>query len=382
MQELIKPYGTTQLFGYSKNNIRKVIHILEKFMPSDDYLITYKDFLKQKDFLRYIGFNINVFNSLVNLTYDLWNTEKRVNRLSLLTILKRYNKKNPEPSNIPQETASKIFELFRQIVFFQNIKKNVKTFSLMKALVNSVMLDVRLKDEELKWLCENAEASDVILNRVLRYKYKNRIISNWVKDNFNNDFLRKRRVELIGWVLDEDTGFKISRDVLLGDFEYINKLDTKIMEKYENDMLDHNLKEDLAKTFAVKIIIPDIDPVNPFNDALRFPEKKHIYEPPVLKFEKRTYEILLEQLGFDWSELHKLKKEKNYEKYREIYISQIHYLINSSMIWGIGYSRLDNKTKAELLAEYYDEKFNYAYFKISINDRNLDLLKWLYENGK
>lgn len=378
IKELKKPFGTTLIFGYSKDNVLKAIHILEKFMPPDDYILTYKDFKKNKDFLRYIGFNIKVYDAIVNLTSELWNSEQRINRLNLLTILKRYNKKNPDPSNLSQETASKVYELFRQVVFFQNIKKNIKTYTKMKTLVNSIMLDVRLKDDELRWLCENAEVSEVILNRVLRYKYKSRVISNWAKENFNNDFLRKRRTELIGWMLDENTGFKISREDLLGDFEYINRLDIKIMNKYETDMLDYKLKEDLAKTFAVKIDLPPLNPNDPLFEEILSHSKKSLYKSPELKFESRIYEGYA---GFDWSELLKLKKEKNYDKYREIFLKNIEYMIKTSIIWGIGYSRLDNKTKTELLSEYYEENFNYSFFKISIMNRNLELLKWLYENG-
>lgn len=362
--------------GYSKVNVLKVIHVLEKFSPPDDYILTYGDFLKRRDFVRYTVFNISVFNAIVTLALDIWDTEKRINRLSLLTVLKRYNKKNPDTSSIPPETASKLFELFRQIVFFQNIKKNLKTFDEMKRLINSVMLNLKLKDEELKWLCDNAEASEIILNRVLRYKYKSSVITNWVKENFNNDFLRKRRAELIGWMIDEDINFEVNREVLRDDFEYMNKLDIKILEKYDADLLDYKLKEDLTKTFAEKT--EDNIFEDPFGPSL-FPSRKNDNKPPELIFESRFYEGYP---GFNWSEVRKFKEKNNYDKFREIFLNNIDYIIKSSMIWGIGYSRLENKTKAKLLVKYYDEKLNHAYFKISIMNKNLELLKWLYENEK
>ena len=49
------------------------------------------------------------------------------------------------------------------------------------------------------------------------------------------------------------------------------------------------------------------------------------------------------------------------------------------MIWAIGYSRLDNQTKENLLKKYYCEESYYSLFRVSKKIKQVDLLEWLLD---
>ena len=72
--------------------INRAITELENTYPSNNLISCYQDFLKHRDFLHLYQYNEKVFISLIDLTLNLWNSDKRINRASLISVTKKYFK--------------------------------------------------------------------------------------------------------------------------------------------------------------------------------------------------------------------------------------------------------------------------------------------------
>jgi len=131
--------------------INRAIAEVENAYPSNNIISCYRDFLKHRDYLHFYQYNEAVFVSLIDLTFDLWNSNKRINRASLVSVTKRYFKKAETKINITNQTATKIFKLFQQIVYFEYLKLSKETVDKTKKAINSIMIGVKLKEKELQW---------------------------------------------------------------------------------------------------------------------------------------------------------------------------------------------------------------------------------------
>ena len=78
--------------------IQKAILKIENPYPQNDFVITYADFLKVRDYLQLYQFNFDVFTNLIRITNENWKTKERINRLSLLEAIKFYLQKAKEES--------------------------------------------------------------------------------------------------------------------------------------------------------------------------------------------------------------------------------------------------------------------------------------------
>ena len=132
-----------------KLDINRAIAEVENTYPSNDIISCYKDFLKHRDFLHYYKYNETVVVSLIDLTSKLWNTNNRISRASLVAVIKRYFKKAKTKTNINTQTATKIFELFKEIVYYENLKLSKESVNITKKAINSIMIGVKLKDQEI-----------------------------------------------------------------------------------------------------------------------------------------------------------------------------------------------------------------------------------------
>lgn len=361
-----------------KGNIALQVAILEleKPFPKNDLILSYTDFLKVRDYLAYYQFSPIVLENLINLANDLWHTQKRINRLSLLLKIKQYMHvwlqdtykdgifTNISPaSQLSLETRKSLFNLFRK-TFEESHRISAKQLKEARSICNNVLINLELTSTEEEWLCANFHLSDLILNRVLRYPIKSSVISRWVKDNFQNDALRNRRAELASWIIDREPTFEIKEQILIDDFEYLNKIDQQAIDNYDNEVyankiIAKELDEYLPKKNLFDIFDNDIEKEVP---DLSVPELKLFKRPyPVPTLSTNAYNV----------------KIPNFEKLREEFYLNLPIHKKITMIWAIAYSRLDNAQKFSLLKKYYTNDTYYSMFKIGKRTRNLDLLKWL-----
>jgi hypothetical protein len=352
-----------------KLEIQQAIIEIENPYPNDNLISCYKDFLEVRDYLKYYQFNVKVFTSLIELTYHLWDSSERINRISLLQAIKQYGYFiNPKKSKyeipicktpkLPVEINTKLFGIFKHCFNpIQKLSKNRAEYAAQ--ICNTLLINRTLCEDDEKWLCDNAGMSKMILNRLLRYPSKSDVITSWVKDSFLKDELRPRRAELISWILDKNPDYEVDKNILIDDFEYLNSLDKKAVDNFiAEKSIEYQLKKDLKDIFPNTIKFDSDDEHHEYdsiNLTTRFygmPTKGHVAIP----------------LGVP-----------DFERLNTQFFNELNTTIKLTMIWGITYSRMSNIQKTELLKKYYCYNSYWSLLKISKRYKLLDLLKWMGE---
>src|SRR5690606_9307213 len=148
--------------------------------------------------------------------------------------LKSYGKRTEPFNSLPLDVSQQLFELFRKSFEEANVLRE-NQIEEIRSSCNYLLKGIILGEREEKWLCENVEKSEMILNRVLRYPAASETISRWAEENYNNNTYRQRRAELVSWRIDENPAFEVSKQTLLEDFEYFNQLDLASIEQYDDE---------------------------------------------------------------------------------------------------------------------------------------------------
>ncbi|MCO5259521.1 MAG: hypothetical protein M9916_05200 [Crocinitomicaceae bacterium] len=362
-----------------KIELQRAITELEKPYPKDDLILSYSDFLKVRDYLGYYQFNPIVFENILNLTNDNWNTEKRINRFSLLQKIKQYlhitlqdttrgyYNRNTKPNfQLSVETRKLLFNLFRK-TFEEKNYISYKQLDEARKICNNVLINLELTPIEEEWLCANTLVSELILNRVLRYPIKSEVISNWAKSNFKNNILRSRRAELLSWIIDQEPTFEIEQQTLIDDFEYLNQSDLQAIQDYDDEISANKILERELGEYLPKKTHYD------FFDSTYHEEKVDL-SVPELKLSKRPYGVTI-----DTSKEYPVSIP-NFEKLREDFYINLPTHQKVTMIWAIAYSRLDNTLKYSLLKKYYSNETYYSMYRVCKRTKNIELLKWILEN--
>ena len=343
------------IFNPTKKQLLNQILQYEHPQAPDDLILTYKDFLKVRDFLLYYPFNPVVFDNLLKLTMELWTSNQRISRLSLLQGINRYysvfcSKQTYKgistgltAENFPVEIKELIFDLFKMTMEdFRFITPN--QVDAARALANSLLIGMTLSDEQIKWLCDRAFVAKQPLNRVLRYPHKSRIISEWMKSNYDNDLLRQRRSEVVGWIMDYEPGFEIQKNTILDDFRYLNDLDIKMLNKFKVDRKGFFKTLDMSGNYTAEM-----------NFIFT------IYGAPYGKLRK---------------EINRLDDVSSVLRYVYTDLNNIEMKLK---IWAIAWSRIEKETKVEMLKKYYSEETQLEIIRANEKIKSADLLRWILE---
>ncbi len=344
--------------------IQRAISEIKNIYPPDNLIENYKDFKSHRDFLHYYQYNSNVFCSLIDITYNLWESEERISRQSLIQVTKRYISQTKERKNIPLKTRRQIFELFNKIVILEKIALCNKSIKKLKQYINSILIGITLSEKQLHYLCGFTNKSNIVLNRVLRYPNKSTTVSNWARINFQKDLCRNRRAEMTSWLIDEDQTFEIDKETLIFDFEYLNAKEQKNIDEFRDDLESYKIVEsELRKIFKVKdhpfLIDNENEIKSRFLDEPKFESIRRFYGVPI-SFEE----------GFNNNKPDlKLLSERFYSDIDTIYII--------SMTWSIAYSRISISDKINLLRKYYSDEFYPTFFSIGKRLKSIEYFEWL-----
>lgn len=349
--------------------LQRAIAEIENHYPANDFITTYKDFLKHREILHLYQFNMNVFCSLIDLSFYLWVSKDRINRASLLRISKKYLEIANSRKDIPEETATKMFELFRQVIVFENLNLAKRTIEELKVTINSMLIGVTLTERQLYWLIENIDKSYNILNRILRQPKKSAVISKWARKNYNNDIYRQRRAEMASWIIDEDPTFEINIQTLITDFEYINKLEELLIKEYEDEYAAHKTVEDQLRPIFID---PNALFALPEDDDIK---EKFLFNEPKFEGIKRFYDI-----GKNFNEEYQYFKP-NLAELSDHFYSNLDSIFKVSMAWSIAYSRLTKPIKTKMLKKYYSHERINTFLKIGKKIKSVELLEWLMKKN-
>lgn len=355
-------------------SLQREIVQLEKPYPKEDLIKSYKDFLLVRDFLPFYQFNIKVLDSLVDLACTYWHSEERISRTSLLTTIKRYLKNanietsstfsQNKPLPLNNDVRLKLFKLFQYCFETPNRLSN-KQSNEAKSIANNLIMNLSLDPAAEKWLCENVDQSELILNRVLRYPTKSKVINRWALQVATSNKYRSRRAELTGWIIDEQPDYSIDKQTLTDDFEYLNAVDQKAIKKYETAIASNLLIEKALDHISSEYKFPK-PPIPREEGDLEF-----MTTYPDLKLSKRFYNVPRDNANIISSEI------PDFDTMRNTFYKNIDTTFKITMLWSIYYSRLDMPLKSELLKKYYCEETHFSFFKICRKLGSVDLLMWL-----
>lgn len=354
--------------------IKRAIVKLENPYPNDDLILSYADYLKVRDFLRFYQFNPTVFQNLLIIAHDVWNSEKRVDKLLLFQKISQYYQRSQTAkfnyyqikgasnhSELSIETRKLLFELFiKSFEETQFIKSN--QLDEIRSICNFITKNSSFTITEEKWLCDNYHLNNIILNQLLKYCSKSKTISQWAKNNFENNTLRDKRAELISWIIDVNPSFEVSQKVLIDDFEYLNESDLKAIQNYDDEIdAIKIIEQDLSLYLTTKFEF------NAFEDDL-YVEKVDLSQPE-LKLSKRPYMTIK-----DKSKAYPISIP-DFELLKKEFYARIATHQKITMIWAIAFSRLDNDTKVLLIQKYYNQETHHSVLKVCERLENIKLLK-------
>lgn len=363
-------------------NIQKVIDRIKNPYPPDDLISTYKDFLRFREFIPFYQFNPKVFHAILKVTNDTWHSKKRISRLSLIDTLRKYlqTKKDRE---LELESRLLIFEVFKKSIM-EPEPVYIRHLSDIRAFLNSMLKDQPLTEGEKQWLCDHADESEHILNRLLRYPVKSKVIHDWAAKNYETDRYRLRRAEIVGWIISEKPDFEVARQTLIDDFEYANKLDRDQLKKFDDEA------ESMRFATASKHAFFPTSDEELYSDVLSNDSDLEVLAIDV-KFLRRPYHVPMIPGRPNYT-LFKDMKESDYSPYtftipdfeqlEKEFHENLDIIFRSAMTWAIFYSKLNKRQKVSRLKKYYHDDIFRSFMKVCERLEATELLEWMKGKAK
>ncbi len=401
---------------------------LRHISPPDDLIQTYADFKKHRNALPFYKYNPVVFQALIDLIVQLWDSEERINRMSLLFTAKNYLERAPSKLGIEETTATKIFQLFRKIILEDAYPSESEDMRFRaSSIINGLMKGIALSEEQVYELCTHYDHSDNVLNRILRHPVRSALISAWARKHYSAVFAIDRRAEVASWVIDEDPDFCISEKDYRRDLQSMLNRDKQIFHTFFEKLKAYQefKKQLIVKYGASKLPatvktteeklkeqhfpgrpvlkVRHSDKTSPWHPHSAFP---FYFSPPFdeMPMEKELEAFILADGYFDRELLLRLPRRPYRYVYktrlmkfdqilrrhihREIYLPNFtatereieknyHLIYNRTMLWSITYSRLDVKKKVQRISAHYHPENYYTLFRIGKRLQSIAYYRWL-----
>lgn len=369
--------------NYEKNGLLRVIVKANPQIPSPDFIKTYKDLLKAKANFRYYNFHPKVFESLFHIGHYKFFSQERYDKNLLFESIRVYYTKRPANYSYPNELLEKLIQLFKTAVLLDRSEAIRCSRALFK--------DKELPDHFIDWLIDNWEVSEVIVNTLLRYPVRHDKIAEWANEVYENENLRSRRSELIGFKLNLDKSFKVHPQTIVADIEYYIQDEITTYKKFINRLVgDHDSLEDECGGRTKELEEISFHLNNHFIGLIPVLDTS-IYDRSTIMEQIADVEGFLKYYGIEkLMELYKYKYKHHQLfkadspdrlKFYEIYPKMLFYSKYEevrNMIWGIYYSKLPKRTKEKMIMKYPAKgKLFFVIKYIAIKMKSTRLLEWL-----
>ncbi len=177
--------------------VTRNLEIMQKWVNSIPDIVHYKDFIQNN------LCTTECYNYLLKIAVDSHDKVLVKHDGKALLVLKNIVRNNPT-LKFNEDTSKLSFQVFRKYVLYHN--------AVMSSCANRLLVNVILDDDSIKWLLDNADESEHVLNRILRYLIYREFIANWAKQKYQSNALPNRTSELIGLMIKEDVPHFIDSD--------------------------------------------------------------------------------------------------------------------------------------------------------------------------
>lgn len=317
--------------------IHRTLLELEKPMPPDDFILTYKDFLRHGDLLPYYAFNTRVFRALIDMTHRHWDGSMKISRFKLVWRMRLYGFRTDETDfKHSPEVIALLFELFRKSITCTAMVSRKQAEEIQEQC-SRMLKGLELSEEAVEWLCVNAHRSKFILNRLLRYPVRSKRLSQWARDNEANDAFRHRRAEITAWILDENPAYSVDEYTITHDFDFLNMIDVEMIKTYRL------LQSGDVITFQRRLN-PTDDEIWESNDDVHLSQLEHKKDEYIKNYyTKRFYRVPMIRVDFQPGSVPDINSMRAEFYYKTAMMQKI------TMVWAISYSHLPDDVKCELL---------------------------------
>jgi len=155
------------------------------------YLRSVDDVAMHRSILRSCVYSDAAVEHLADLVWDRVSEKKRKNLLyglqAIKWLLQNRDKRN---LRILPSTIDRLFELYTYFISDR--------LEEIRWCVSAILKDKPLRQHQVRWLLKNADGSEHIVNRLLRYPRFNPFIRDWARLAIHKPELHKRRAEILG----------------------------------------------------------------------------------------------------------------------------------------------------------------------------------------
>lgn len=169
------------------------------FYPAEyvpKFVLSTRDIFSNRELLKSIKFNNAALDHLLNIVLRDIREKKRFRRIECLKVIRSIIKRRGSSQLIEAAVLRKLFSLYKTFVFDNREK--------ILWCISSFIKDQILEKEEIEWLIHNYKKSVHIVNRLLRYPTKNKLVINWAKRVYLKRELRDRASEVLALLIDRE----------------------------------------------------------------------------------------------------------------------------------------------------------------------------------
>ena len=178
-----------------KSDIEAQLMILEPEGLLDKYCASIRDIYENRYFLRELPYKEWIVEKIAGIIISAIREKKRFRQLPCLKVLRSIVKDNISPP-LSAKTVSLLIEIYQHYIFSGKPDYEWCVSSLLKGR--------ELRNGEIKWLIDNWNESEHLVNRLLRYPSFNSQISKWAKQRYINSDLLERKSEIMACFIKDD----------------------------------------------------------------------------------------------------------------------------------------------------------------------------------
>jgi hypothetical protein len=165
-----------------------------RYLPK--FVLSTRDIYNNRQILKFTVYNNTALNYLLDLILEDHRKGKRFRKLACLKVIKAIIRNKDSEKSMERTSISKLFDVYKEFIFDKNEE--------LKWCISTFIKNQVLRKKELKWLLSNYKESNYIVNRLLRYPAKNKLITDWARSVYLNKELKNRVSEVVALLIDQD----------------------------------------------------------------------------------------------------------------------------------------------------------------------------------